>query len=168
MIRKLISVFASFLATSAGCSPNRPIGDEVGGNPTAVVISGKDVAIQAAIKEARDTVEQFVRQLASPLPDQSDFSVKVPIQDGGGTHFLWLQDVSFHDGRFEGKLGPDAQGLAGVAPGRAVIVDRTAIEDWMYVSSGKLVGGFSLRAIRGQLSGKAREQFEKSMWFSLD
>ena len=32
----------------------------------------------------------------------------------------------------------------------------------------KLVGGFSLRAIRERLSGEARRQFEKSMWFRFE
>ena len=32
----------------------------------------------------------------------------------------------------------------------------------------KLVGGFSLRAIRERLSGEARRQFEKSTWFKFE
>jgi uncharacterized protein YegJ (DUF2314 family) len=49
-----------------------------------------------------------------------------------------------------------------------VEVDRAGVEDWMYLEAGKLVGGFSSRAIRDRLAGEARKQFERSMWFAFE
>ena len=49
-----------------------------------------------------------------------------------------------------------------------ISVPAEEVFDWMYVDNGKLVGGYSLRALRDKLSGKQREAFEKSMWFSFD
>ena len=67
-----------------------------------------------------------------------------------------------------GILGPEAVGLQCHSPGERVTIATGAIADWMFVENEKLVGGFSLRAIRDRLSGEARKQFENSMWFKFD
>ena len=65
-------------------------------------------------------------------------------------------------------LGADATAMKQHQPGQAITVDTSKIADWMYVESNKLVGGFTLRAIRDQLSGEQRAAFEKSMWFKFE
>ena len=81
---------------------------------------------------------------------------------------MWLQQIAFDGSNFSGVLGPDAGGLNGHSPGERVTISSREIADWMFVENEKLVGGFSLRAIRERLSGEARRQFEKSMWFKFE
>jgi uncharacterized protein YegJ (DUF2314 family) len=134
----------------------------------AVAVPSDAEPIRAAARQARESLDGFIERLSASAPGQSDFSIKVAVRDGEATHYLWLQDVSYEAPHFRGSLGPDAAGINGHAPGERVEVDRSEVEDWMYVQGGKLVGGFSLRAIRDRLAGKAREQFERSMWFAFE
>ena len=106
--------------------------------------------------------------LSHPSPGQTDFSVKVPVRAGDATHYLWLLQIAFDGSNFSGILGPDADGLKGHFPGERITIASREIADWMFVDDGRLAGGFSLRAIRERLRGKARTQFEKSMWFRFE
>ncbi len=87
---------------------------------------------------------------------------------GMGDGYLWLQRIAFDGSNFSGVLGPDAAGLERHSPGERITLSSSEIADRMFVDDEKLVGGFSLRAIRERLSGEARRQFEKSMWFRFE
>ncbi len=163
-----MAVIAGVLSAVFGCGQHRPSAGGAQGGNLAVAVPSDDEPIRAAARQARESPDSFIERLSAPGPGQSDFSVKVPIRDGEGTHYLWLQEISFDGAHFRGALGPDAAGIKGHAPGERVEVDRSKVEDWMYVEAGKLVGGFSLRAIRDQLAGEARKQFERSMWFAFE
>lgn len=134
----------------------------------AVSVPSGDGVIEAAIQEARASLDMFTKALSQPSPGQSDFSVKVPVREGETTHFLWSQQISFDGSNFSGVLGPEAAGIKGHSPGERVTIASKEIEDWMFVENEKLAGGFSLRAIRKRLSGEARKQFEKSLWFKFE
>lgn len=69
---------------------------------------------------------------------------------------------------FIGVLGSDVAGFKSCQVGQEVSVNESEVSDWMFVEDGKLVGGYTLRAIREQLRGQAREGFEKSMWFKFE
>lgn len=162
-MRKLWSVAVAFLAGLCGCGPSGPTSS----NGLAVAAPKDDPILEAATSKARTSLGDFTARLKVPTPSQSGFSVKVAIR-AGGVHYLWLQKITHQDGRFTGVLGPDARGLDPHYPGEMITVSAEEVFDWMYVDSGKLVGGYSLRALRDQLSGKQREAFEKSLWFSFD
>lgn len=134
----------------------------------AVAAPKDDPILEAATRKARDSLGDFMARLKDPSPSQSHFSVKVAINSGGIIHYWWLFKIVHKDGNFSGSLGPDAKGLEPHHPGETITVPAEEIFDRMYVENGKLVGGFSLRALRDQLTGKQREAFEKSMWFTID
>jgi uncharacterized protein YegJ (DUF2314 family) len=163
-MRKLWSVGIAFIAALCGCGPKGPTPS----SDLAVAAPKDDPILEAARRKARDSLTQFTSRLQEPAPSQSHFSVKVAIKSGGMVHYLWLLNIKYLDGRFTGTLGPDARGLDPHHPGEMITVPAEEVFDWMYVDGGKLVGGYSLRALRDQLSGKNREAFEKSMWFSFD
>ncbi len=167
-MRRIIAVLAGVLSAVFGCGQHRRSAGDPQGSELAVAVPSGDEPMRAAARRARESLDGFIERLSSPGPGQGDFSIKVPVREGTGTHYLWLEDVSFDGAHFRGALGPDAAGLKGHAPGERVEVDRPEVEDWMYVEAGKLVGGFSLRAIRDQLAGEARKRFEQSMWFAFE
>jgi len=167
-MRNLLSVLLGLLSAVSGCGQYRPSGEVPRETDLAVAVPREDASIEAAVQQARETLDRFIKRLSAPGPGEGDFSIKVAVQDGEVTHHMWLQDVAFEGSRFRGILGPDAAGMKIHGPGERVDVDRSSVEDWMYVAGGKLVGGFSLRAIREKLSGTARERFDKSMWFKFD
>lgn len=166
-MQKLWLLLAGTLPMLTGCQRS-PVDGSKQGSSLAVAIPTEDSAIEAATREARDSLDRFIRPLSHPGPGQTDFSIKVPVHEGEATHYLWLLQIAFDGSKFSGILGPDAAGLKGHFPGEQITTASGEIADWMFVENGKLVGGFSLRAIRERLSGEARGQFEKSMWFSFE
>lgn len=166
-MQKLWSLLVATLHMLTGCQPSLVDGSNQGGS-LAVAIPTEDGAIEAATREARDSLDRFIRTLSHPGPGQAEFSVKFPVHAGEATHYLWLLQIAFDGSNFSGILGPDADGLKGHFPGERITTASKEITDWMFVDNGKLAGGFSLRAIRERLSGEARTQFEKSMWFRFD
>jgi uncharacterized protein YegJ (DUF2314 family) len=166
-MRILSSLLAGILHILGG----RQRSPQDGGNQRgslAVAVPTEDEAMESATREARDSLERFIQPLSHASPGQSDFSVKVPVREGEGTHYMWLQQISFDGTDFSGALGPDAAGIENHSPGERVTIASHEIADWMFVENEMLVGGFSLRVIRDQLSGAARTQFEKSMWFKFE
>ena len=167
-MRRIIAFLAGVLSAVFGCGQQRPSAGDPQGRDLAVAVPSDDESMRAATRQARESLDRFIERLSAPGPSQGDFSIKVAVHAGEGTHYLWLQIVSFDGAHFHGALGTDAAGIEGHAPGERVEVDRAGVEDWMYLEAGKLVGGFSLRAIRDRLAGEARKQFERSMWFAFE
>ncbi len=166
-MRKLWSLLAGILSILGGCQrPSADSGSQ--GTSLAVAVPTADGAIEAATREARHSLDRFIRTLSTPNAGQSDFSVKVTILDGETTHYLWLQQVTYDGSNLSGILGPDAAGIKSHFPGERITLASSEITDWMFVEDEKLVGGYTMRAIRERLSGEARKQFEKSMWFKFE
>src|SRR5262245_51724181 len=163
-MKKLWSIGVTLIAALCGCGQKGPAPSR----DLAVAALKDDPILEAATRKAQDSLPQFTARLKEPAPSQSHFSVKVAINSGGMVHYLWLLKLTYDDGRFSGVLGVDARGLDPHHPGEMITMPAEEIYDWMYVDGGKLVGGYSLRALRDQLSGKQREAFEKSVWFSFD
>jgi uncharacterized protein YegJ (DUF2314 family) len=166
-MRKFMSLLAGIVQILGGCQrPATDAGNQ--GSSLVVAVPTEDSAMEAATREARDSLDRFTGPLSHPGPGQSDFSVKVPVPDGDMTHDIWLQQITFDGSSFSGVLGPDAAEMKSHSPGERVKIAAREISDWMYVDNEKLVGGFNLRAIRKHLSGEARRQFEKSRWFKFE
>jgi uncharacterized protein YegJ (DUF2314 family) len=132
---------------------NLPQGDLV------VEVPAADASLQMATQEAQRSLDHFTAAVQHPGSRQSNFQVKLAVEDG---HYVWLNQVEF-DGALSGVLGLDAAGLHPAGPGARVTVPARDVEDWMYAEDGKLVGGFSLRAIRARLTGEPRRTFEEGV-----
>jgi len=163
-MRTFLSTVVAFVAGLCGCGR----AERNQAESLAVAVPAIDPMLEAATRQAQKSIGEFTAHLKEPASGQSDFSIKVAVNDDGIVHYLWLQKVSYQDSRFTGVLAGDAQGLKGHHPGEVITVPAEEIFDWMYVERGKLIGGFTLRAIRERLSGKQREAFEKTMWFAFD
>lgn len=122
----------------------------------------------AAVQKARSTIDQFTTALASPKPSQSAFSVRVPFKDGDSIEHMWLAPVSYDGQAFRGTVNGDPIQVSTVKAGQEVTVAPPGISDWMFVDDGKLVGGYSFRAMRDALPPLDQAEFDKSMPFSID
>ena len=146
---------------NSGCTKH-PVADRV------VAVSGDDARMNAAIAKARATVGTFVTALRAPKKSQSRFSVKIPIPNGNGSEHFWLSDVRYDGSVFSGKIDNDPETVNTVKLGQAVSARAAEISDWMYVDHGKLIGGYTLRALRDRLSPSDRAEFDRSLPFKVD
>jgi uncharacterized protein YegJ (DUF2314 family) len=157
-MRKLWSLLAGTLPIVGGCQRSPADGGNQGSS-LAVAVPTEDPAIEAATREARASLEEFIKPLSHPSPGQTDFSVKVPVREGAGTHYLWLQQIAFDGSNFSGVLGPDAAGLNGHSPGEWVTIASREIADWMFVENEKLVGA----SARGRSASGCRVRLARSL-----
>ena len=179
MFRSYLLLFAMAVITIAGCkkapqaqsSDNAPTSDSR--KPTApedkvVQVSATDAKMNAAIQKAKSTVNVFIASLQSPRPGQKDFCVKTPIKDVHGTEHMWLAPVTFDGKAFHGTINNDAETVTTVKLGDHITVGPSGISDWMFTENGKLVGGYTIRAMRDAMSSEERAAFDKDSPFKID
>lgn len=138
MRKILLPILAVFIIL---CGCNRESDDPV------VEVQASNEKMNAAMDHARETVNVFIERLTNPQPSDSEFGVKVKIQDGENVEFLWVSDISFADGAFSGNIANDPQSVKNVRFGQKVSVKSDEISDWKYLDNGKMIGNFTMRVL---------------------
>jgi uncharacterized protein YegJ (DUF2314 family) len=136
-------------------------------DPT-VSVSANDPEMNAAIDKARNTVQQFIDALKSPLPSQSDFFIKKPFTQGETVEHIWLMNVTFDGKDFHGKISNDPEEISGIKYGDDAVVGVNEISDWMYVQDGKLVGGYTFRVLFSRMTPEEKTNFLKQAAFKIE
>ena len=106
-----------------------------------------------AIERARAEVSTFVARLEKPQPGDSEFAFKAPIKDGERTEHFWLQSVRHETGHLVGTISNDPEFVRTVKLGDHRRVPVNEISDWMFVSDGRLVGGYTIALRRLSRNG---------------
>lgn len=127
-----------------------------------------DDEMNEAISEARSSFQQFADALSSSRPGYSLFALKVMFEDHvGGFEHIWITDIYFRDGQFHGTVGNTPSYTTEVEAGQQITVDLNKVSDWMYVYNGVLHGGYTLRVLRNRMSPEERNEFDKSLEFTI-
>jgi uncharacterized protein YegJ (DUF2314 family) len=158
----------------AGCATQRvehPLAREMrrtGVQPEIFRIEDKDEQMRKAVREARRNVHVFIAALRKPAKGQHDFEVKKPFVKNGEVEHLWLADVEFKGNRFQGFVDNHPHKIPGLKFGDRVSVNPDEISDWAYVDNGKLVGGYTIRVLAGNLTPERRKNFENEAKVRID
>jgi uncharacterized protein YegJ (DUF2314 family) len=154
MKRCLLIALILALVIVSGCSKKKEEAANQPGPPpqppSATVVKEipeSDTLMNNAIKEARSTVDDFVKALRGEIPGTSSHSVKAAVKDGEKVEHFWLVDVKFDGQKFTGKIDNSPQTVKTVKEGESYDVVKGEISDWMYVKDGVAVGNRTLRAI---------------------
>jgi uncharacterized protein YegJ (DUF2314 family) len=155
MFRKLI---LSFCLIAFGCTSA----------PSTSAISSTDPELDAAIQEARNTLDVFIQKLATPDSDRTFAAVKVRfVTPDGSSQDIWVDGVTYEDGSFSGNFGDDLPSLK-LSMGERIHVNREEIVDWMLVEDGKLVGGYTIRLAYQRMSPEEKERFLEAANYSIE
>ncbi len=103
-----------------------------------------DSAMEAAIRKARNTLDDFLKLAADPPAETSDYKLKVLIKDGEAIEHFWVIPFRQIDKGFEGVLANEPRVVDNVRSGQLVRFSRSQITDWGYVRSGRQVGSFTV------------------------
>ena len=141
---------------------------QAGTAPDVVLVPDDDKEINAAMEQARKSVEDFVKVFQARKPGQSRFAVKVAIRDGKQVEHFWAAVSKFDGEQFEGVIRNDPMLVKNVKDGDPVKVAKGKISDWMYVENQKLVGGYTIRALRKQLSPAERKELDASVPYKIE
>ena len=133
-------------------------------NPDVVDVSQGDDSMNWAIEKANLTLHHFESCLKNPHESQFYFSIKVEIVDGNKNEHIWLTEPSFDkDGNLFGVVGNEPIDVTNVQMNQKIGIDRKMISDWMIIQNGRLIGGYTIRAIRDKLEGAALKNFDKGV-----
>ncbi len=132
--------------------------------PDVMDVSKSNEVMNWAMEKANLTLHYFESCLKNPNEGQDYFSIKVKIVDGDKAEHIWLTDPDFdQEGNLYGVVGNEPIDVENVVLGQKIGIDRQNISDWMIVENGRLIGGYTIRAMREGLSGKALENFDKNL-----
>jgi len=134
-----------------------------------VNVANDDIRMNWAIEKARATLHYFQNSLIAPGPDQQYFSVKVLIEDGTNNEHLWLTTPSFDDdGNLFGVVGNKPVYVTSVHEDQRIGIDSQFISDWMIIEGGRLIGGYTIRAIRDGLPETEKLDFDRMTGLYID
>lgn len=132
--------------------------------PDVVDIRSKDEKMNWAMEKARLTLHYFEKCLESPKTGQSYFSVKVKIDELGVIEHIWLSEPSFdRDGNLFGIVGNKPIDVKNIELNQRIGIDKNLVSDWMIIENGRLIGGYTIRAIRNDLTGSALANFDRGL-----
>ena len=160
---KQILIFAFCLLIIA-CSP---VGTQI---PTQVfpAPSKEDVEMEAAFRQARETLDSFVEKIEVPQPDRTLIAVKVRFfLPDGSTQDLWVDQINKRDGSFHGTMGDDVPALK-LSVDDKVTIKRDDILDWMIVENGQLIGGYTIRLAFQRMTPEEKQRFLETVNYSIE
>jgi uncharacterized protein YegJ (DUF2314 family) len=123
--------------------------------------SPEDIEMEAAIRNAKESVGQFLKTFFSRTERQKSFLLKVVFVEGGQAEHIWLADLVFSGNASRGVVANEPR-LSSLKFMQTVEFEPSQITDWMYVEDGYLVGGYTTRLIRERITPSDRKAFDAS------
>lgn len=139
------------------------------GEPDMVYVPSEDERMNWAIEKANLTLWYFEQSLKNRQAYQNYFSIKVLITDGDEGEHIWLTDPHFDDeGNLFGTVGNEPVNIRSVKFNQKIGIKRDLISDWMIIENGRLIGGYTIRAIRDGVAEKEKAAFDNSIGLYID
>lgn len=152
--RKMFAALLLLVVTfSSACSPR----DEV------INVERDDPEMLAAIAKARGTLPQFWQAFETMEHGESNFALKVRIDDGGNTEHFWATDIEKRDGLIWGTINNDPNLVRSVKLGDRIKIPEVDISDWLYMRDGKMVGNETVKPLFKKMPPEEVERVKQMM-----
>jgi uncharacterized protein YegJ (DUF2314 family) len=134
------------------------------------MVTAEDPAMLSAFAKARETLDSFLRLVASGDPNIKDPSIKVKIEDNGVVEYFWIADFSPTSAGFSGNINNDPELVHSVKLGQVITFPRSQIYDWTYVDNAtkQTVGNFTACALLTHESPKDAADFKATYHLACD
>jgi uncharacterized protein YegJ (DUF2314 family) len=158
------------LLSLASAKADHPIPREVrnpNGEPAVFDVDENHKEMREAVRRARRTVGRFITALQHRTSEQKDFEVKKPFVQKGRVEHMWLAEVTFSGNRFHGRVDNHPHFIKGLKYGDRVSVNPDEISDWAYLDDGRLVGGYTIKALYEGLSPDRKKEMDHELTFKI-
>jgi uncharacterized protein YegJ (DUF2314 family) len=108
--------------------------------------------MNAEIAKARATLPDFYKHWQHPGPGESDFCLKVRLNDGDYVEHFWLVALKGTPGHLTGIVNNDPDVVHTVKMGDRISIPDSQISDWLYLLNGKMVGNRTIRPLFKEMS----------------
>ena len=109
------------------------------------------IAMRRASERAQATLDDFLVKAKQLPAGTKAYAVKVGVREGRATEYFWIDEFSWSDGTFTGRINEEPRLVKRIKPGQMHQFSRFDIVDWSYVDekSGKTFGNFTACALAG-------------------
>ena len=124
--------------------------------------------MEAAFRQARETLDSFLQKIEISQPDRTLIAVKVRfVLPDGPTQDLWVDRISYRNGAFHGTMGDDIATLK-LSVDDKITIKRENIVDWMIIENGKLIGGYTIRLAFQRMTPGEKQRFLETVNYSIE
>ena len=127
-----------------------------------VVMAPRDDAMTDAVRRARKTLPEFFEAMAHPEPGMSAFSVKVEMAVPSGSEYIWLRPVRLEGGNVVGVVSNTPARTQAVERGQTIAFPLSAVADWTYQRSGRMMGNYTACALASRFSPREAAEFQRT------
>jgi uncharacterized protein YegJ (DUF2314 family) len=163
MNQRLILLICLFVIA---CSPvPTPIPTQISATPL-----NSDAEMEAAFRQARDSLDSFIQKIGTTYPDRTLIAVKVRfVLPEDSSQDIWVDQITYEDqdGSFHGVMGDDIPTLK-LSVDDKITIDRKDIVDWMIVEDGKLIGGYTIRLAYERMTPAQKKRFLETVNYSIE
>lgn len=138
------------------------------GHPGYNQIADNDKAMDRAVEHAQRSLGFFMAALRAKKPGDAMFEIKKGYVDGDKVEHLWISNVTYDGKTFHGKINNRPLDVKNVRLGQRVTVAPGDVSDWMFLKTGKLIGGFTTRVLYARLSAGDKALFDKQAEFKIE
>jgi uncharacterized protein YegJ (DUF2314 family) len=137
-----------FLATVA-CTPSIPVREK---DIEAARLQSEALAMRQAAEKAQATLDDFLIKAKQPPAGTKSYGVKFAVKEGRDTEYFWVNEFSWSDGTFTGRINDEPRLVKSIKPGQIHKFSRFDIVDWTYIDeidekSGRTFGNFTACAL---------------------
>jgi len=134
------------LLSSLACTPF--IADRAQ-NDAITNMQGEEPALRRATEKAQATLDDFLTKAKQPPAGTSSYALKVRVQEGRDTEYFWVEEFTWSDGSFTGRINNEPRLVKSIQLGQIYTFSRSQIADWKYVDerNGKTSGNFTACAL---------------------
>ena len=126
----------------------------------------------AAFEKAQETFKYFWREMSweyrriIPALDMAcvkvAFAEEVEDQEEPIVEHMWINEIGFDGDNIHGILINDPNEITNVSNGDEVSIPLSQISDWLFSSNGKTYGGFTIHAMRAEMSDEERQEHDEA------
>lgn len=127
-----------------------------------------DSEMNIAIEKANKTLDDFKNALQSNNPNCQDFSIKMTFDTKNGKEHIWLNNIELKDDNYSGTINNIPVETDVVKLGDTIKILKERISDWMYSENGKMRGGYTIRAIRKNMTEIEKQELEKVIGLKIE
>jgi uncharacterized protein YegJ (DUF2314 family) len=125
--------------------------EEVRDHSETIDVHETDHKMNVAIKNAIQTFPEFLDRYTNRKETDTEFSVKVMIEDQYGVEHFWVSDIEIKEDMFVGYIANEPQQVKSVVLGQKVNFQKQIISDWAYNDNGIRQGSFTLKVLLNRM-----------------
>jgi len=136
-----------------GCAQNGGLAGEPAEEP----------ALRQAAEMARATLNDFLTRAKQQPAGTSAYALRVRLEQGRDVEYFWLEEFTWSDGSFTGRINHEPRRLTGIKAGQIVPFSRAQVADWRYRDdkTATTFGNFAACALLAQQPPARAEEIKR-------